>query len=184
MKNARPLSPKEPFKTGRVLISSSRIKARVQEIARSINRAYSGKELLIIVLLKGSFVFAADLIRAVRVDSSVDFVKVHSYGNSMKPKKLAWSLRPSDDVKGRNILLIDDIYDSGRTLYNVSRYLKRLKPASIRLCVLLKKKRPHAGKARLDYAGFVVPDVFVVGYGLDYAGKFRNLPYIAEITGK
>ncbi|MBN1521011.1 MAG: hypoxanthine phosphoribosyltransferase [Candidatus Aureabacteria bacterium] len=176
----------EKYSIGRTLISRAEIRNRIRLMARDINKDYSQKKLVVLVLLKGSFIFAADLLRAIKVDSSIDFVKVESYGRSMKQKKLIWSFKMTDDIEGRDVLLIDDIYDSGKTLYNVIKYIRSFKPATIKVCVLLQKRRNKRSRTRvpLDYRGFTVPDVFVVGYGLDFAGKYRNLPHIAEIVQK
>lgn len=171
------------YTVSRILIGPARIKRRIRKIASVINREYRKKNLYIIVVLKGSFVFAADLLRSINVDTDIDFVKVQSYGASMTSQKLLWSMKFTGNVTGKDVLLIDDIYDTGKTLYNVVKYIKKLKPASIKVCVLLKKKRPRTKNREIavDHVGFEVPDVFAVGYGLDFDGKYRNLPYIAEM---
>ncbi|MCK5706506.1 MAG: hypoxanthine phosphoribosyltransferase [Candidatus Aureabacteria bacterium] len=176
----------EEYKIGKTLISSKEIKKRVKEIAAEINKAYKGKELCALVLLKGSFIFAADLLRSFKVDSYIDFMKVESYGASMTSRKLVWHFKITDDVKGKHLLVIDDMCDSGKTLSNAVKYLKTLKPADIKVCVLLKKirKRNKKNLVKLDYVGFKIPDTFVIGYGLDFAGKYRNLPFIAKMVKK
>ena len=175
---------KKKYKPGAVLISASEIKKRVNEIAQAINEDFEGENAVFLIVLKGSFIFAADLLRKVRIESLVDFIKVKSYGSSTKSGKLEWDFSFSDKIEGRNVVLIDDIFDSGKTIHNLKKYIKKFKPKSVKLCVLLKKdiKRKKVYEADLDYVGFRVPSVFVVGYGLDYAGKYRNLPYIAELT--
>ena len=173
------MGDEEKYSIGRPLISGAEIRDRVRLLAWRINKDYSKKKLVVLVLLKGSFIFAADLLRAIKIDSNIDFIKVESYGRSMKQKKLIWSFKITDDIRDKDVLLIDDIYDSGKTIYNVIKYIRSFKPATIKVCVLLQKRRKKRLRSRvpLDYRGFTVPDVFVVGYGLDFAGKYRNLPY-------
>lgn len=176
----------EKYIVGKTLITSREIKRRIKVLAGLINADFKGEKLIVLVLLKGSFIFAADLLRQVKLDSTIDFAKVQSYGASMTQKKLVWHLKMTEHLEGKNVLIIDDIYDSGKTLYNVVRYVKTLKPQRVSTCVLLKKRRQRKeyGGIKLDYKGFDVPDVFVVGYGLDFAGRYRNLPYIAKIDKK
>ena len=176
----------EKYIVGKTLISAREIKKRVKDMAREIDAEYARKKLFIIVLLKGSFVFAADLLRSLKVDSNIYFIRIQSYASSTKQQGLVWHMKITDDVRGRDILLIDDIYDSGKTMKKSVKYLKTFNPTSVKTCALLKKKRKRAKSAvsQPDYAGFEVPDVFVVGYGLDFAGKYRNLPYIAEVIKK
>ena len=179
-----PLS--EKYIVGKTLITSREIKRRIKVLAGSINADFKGKKLIVLVLLKGSFIFAADLLRQVKLDSSIDFVKIQSYGSSMTQSKMVWHFKMTENIEGKNVLIIDDIYDSGKTLYNTVKYVKKLKPQTVSTCVLLKKRRQRieAGGIKLDYKGFDVPDVFVVGFGLDFAGRYRNLPYIAKIEKK
>ena len=163
----------------RVLFSEEELDRRVSEIAAEINWDYAGKEPMLISVLRGSFVFMADLIRKIEVPCTVDFMSVSSYGRgttSSGQVKITKDL--SESIEGRDIIVVEDILDSGNTLSYLFQLLQARHPASVRLCTLLDKPSRRTKPITADYTGFTVDDLFVVGYGLDYAEKYRNLPYI------
>lgn len=154
---------------------------RVQELAQDIERDYAGKDLVVVSLLNGTVMFLADLVRYLNLPLRLDFMGVSSYGKGMKSGKLVFTKELKLDVKGRDVLLVDDILDTGKTLARVTKKLKKLKPKSLKICVLLSKSARRAEKVDADYIGFEIPDAFVVGYGLDYAERYRNLPFIGVL---
>ena len=163
----------------RVLFTEEELKARVAEIAARIDRDYAGKEPMLISVLRGSFIFMADLARAITLPCTVDFMAVSSYGSgttSSGQVKITKDL--SESIEGRDIIVVEDILDSGNTLSYLFQLLQAQHPASVRLCTLLDKPSRRTKPITADYTGFTVDDLFVVGYGLDYAEKYRNLPYI------
>ena len=163
----------------RVLFSEEELDKRVSEIAAEINRDYAGKEPMLISVLRGSFVFMADLTRKIEVPCTIDFMSVSSYGKgttSSGQVKITKDL--SESIEGRDVLVVEDILDSGNTLSYLLKLLQARRPASIRLCTLLDKPSRRTKPIQADYVGFQVEDLFVVGYGLDYAERYRNLPYI------
>ena len=163
----------------RVLFTEQELKDRVAEIAAQIDRDYAGKEPMLISVLRGSFIFMADLARAITLPCTVDFMAVSSYGSgttSSGQVKITKDL--SESIEGRDIIVVEDILDSGNTLSYLFRLLQARHPASVRLCTLLDKPSRRTKPITADYTGFTVDDLFVVGYGLDYAEKYRNLPYI------
>ena len=163
----------------RVLFSEEALDKRVSEIADQINRDYAGKEPMLISVLRGSFVFMADLIRKIEVPCTVDFMAVSSYGRGTTSSGQVQITKDlSDDIEGKDIIVVEDILDSGNTLSYLLQLLRARKPASMRLCTLLDKPDRRVKEVHVDYTGFTIPDEFVVGYGLDYAEKYRNLPYI------
>ena len=163
----------------RVLFSEEELNKRVSEIAAEINRDYAGKEPMLISVLRGSFVFMADLIRKIEVPCTVDFMAVSSYGRGTTSSGQVQITKDlSDDIEGKDIIVVEDILDSGNTLSYLLQLLRARKPASMRLCTLLDKPDRRVKEVHVDYTGFTIPDEFVVGYGLDYAEKYRNLPYI------
>ncbi len=166
----------------RVLLSEEEIQARVAQIAEQIDRDCAGVEQLYLIgVLKGAFIFLADLARRIQTPHTVDFMALSSYGKrgaSSGAVRIVMDLR--EPIEGRDVILVEDIVDTGNTLDYLYRTLRGRRPASLRSCVLLKKRRPGA-RAPIDYLGFEIPDVWVVGYGLDYAERFRTLPYIAEL---
>lgn len=163
-----------------VLLNEHQLAVRVQELGRQISADYKGKNLLLVCILKGSVVFTADLMRALRIPCSLDFMRVSSYGSGVKtsgqvrvPKDL------EQDVCAYDVLLVEDILDSGRTLSCLKSLLAERHPKSIRICTLLDKpERREVADLQADYIGFQIPDAFVVGYGLDYDERYRSLPYI------
>lgn len=164
------------------MIDKSQIEATVKKLAAEIEKDYQNKNPLIIGILKGSFVFLSDLVRFLPFDLEIDFVRVASYGNSTcsscEPKLLAETVT---DVKGRHIILVEDIVDTGITTSFVCDYLKDKEAASVKLCSLLNKPSRRRVEITIDYEGLSVPDKFIVGYGLDCAEKYRNLPAIYSL---
>lgn len=163
----------------RVLFTEEALRARVGELAQQINRDLAGKEPVLISVLRGSFIFMADLVRAIELPCRVDFMAVSSYGSgttSSGQVKITKDL--SESIEGRDIIVVEDILDSGNTLSYLFQLLQARHPASVRLCTLLDKPSRRTKEVELHYSGFTIPDYFVVGYGLDYAEKYRNLPYI------
>ena len=162
-----------------VLFSEEQLKNRVREIAQQITADYQGKEIMLISVLRGSFVFMADLCRAIDLPCTVDFMAVSSYGKGTKSSgQVQITKDPSEDITDRHIIVVEDILDSGNTLSYLLKILENRHPASIRLCTLLDKPDRRVKPVEVHYSGFTIPDAFVVGYGLDYAEKYRNLPYI------
>ena len=162
----------------RVLFTEQELKDRVAEIAAQIDKDYAGKEPMLISVLRGSFIFMADLARSITLPCTVDFMAVSSYGagtTSSGQVKITKDL--SESIEGRDIIVVEDILDSGNTLSYLFQLLQARHPASVRLCTLLDKPSRRTKPVTADYTGFTVDDLFVVGYGLDYAEKYRNLPY-------
>lgn len=166
------------------LLTASVIEARVAELGDTITRDYTGKELAIVAVLSGSFVFAADLCRRIQLPLSVDFLGVRSYGDSTSTSGIVRIthdlMRP---IEGKHVLLVEDIVDTGLTVRYVMDNLSTRRPASLRLASLLNKPERARVAVPIDYLGFTIDDVFVVGYGLDYAQHYRNLPYIGVLPG-
>ena len=163
----------------KVLFTEEQLSQRVSELAEQINRDYAGQEVLLISVLRGSFVFMADLVRKLTIPCMVDFMACSSYGSGTSSSgqvKVTKDL--SQSIEGMNVLVVEDILDSGRTLSYLLKLLEARKPASIRLCTLLDKPERRVVPVHVDYTGFQIPDAFIVGYGLDYAERYRNLPYI------
>ena len=162
-----------------VLFSEEQLKNRVREIAQQITADYQGKEIMLISVLRGSFVFMADLCRAIDLPCTLDFMAVSSYGKGTKSSGQVQITKDlSEDISDRHIIVVEDILDSGNTLSYLLKNLENRHPASIRLCTLLDKPDRRVKPVEVHYSGFTIPDAFVVGYGLDYAEKYRNLPYI------
>lgn len=163
----------------RILFTEEEIAARIRAMAAEINRDYQGRSPVLISVLRGSFIFMADLVRGLNVDCTVDFLAVSSYGQKTSSSGAVQITKDlSDDVSGKDILVVEDILDSGNTLNYLLKMLTARKPASIRLCTLLDKPSRRKRPVEVNYRGFEIPDEFVVGYGLDYAERYRNLPYI------
>lgn len=163
----------------KVLLSEQQLKDKVKELGRQISEDYKGKNLLMVSVLKGSVVFMADLMRAVTVPCEIDFMSVSSYGSGAKTSGVVKIIKDLDiNLEGCDLLIVEDILDSGLTLSYIKKLLLERRPNSIRLCTLLDKPERRKADVYADYKGFEVPDEFVVGYGLDYAEKYRNLPYI------
>lgn len=163
----------------RILISEEQLAARIKELGEQITADYAGKEILAIGVLRGAVVFMADLTRAIKVPVAIDFMAVSSYGSGTDSSGVVRILKDLDEnIEGRHLLIVEDIIDSGLTLMYLLENLKSRKPASIKLCTLLNKPERRKAEVQIDYNGFTVPDYFVVGYGLDFAEKYRNLPFI------
>ncbi|SMC90662.1 hypoxanthine phosphoribosyltransferase [Papillibacter cinnamivorans] len=166
----------------RVLLSEEEIAARVAEISADITRDYGGKNPLLISVLRGSFIFMADLVRSLPIECTLDFMAVSSYGKKSATTGAVKITKDLDlDIEGRHVIIVEDILDSGLTLSFMMELMSAKRPASIRLCTLLDKPARRQKPIQADYVGFEVPDEFVVGYGLDYADKYRNLPYIGVL---
>lgn len=163
----------------KVLISEEDLRSKVKELGAKISADYAGKNLMMVSVLKGSVVFMADLMRAITVPCEIDFMSVSSYGADVKTSGVVKIIKDLDqELEGKDLLIVEDILDSGMTLSYITGLLKQRGPNSIRLCTLLDKPERRQADVAADYFGFVVPDEFVVGYGLDYAEKYRNLPYV------
>ena len=162
-----------------VLFSQQQLEERVDQIAQEITRDYAGKEIVLISVLRGSFVFMADLCRRIDLPCTIVFMSVSSYGSGTSSTGQVQITKDlSGDISGKHILVVEDILDSGNTLSYLLKLLEQRKPASIRLCTLLDKPERRVKPVEVHYSGFTIPDAFVVGYGLDYAERYRNLPYI------
>ena len=162
-----------------VLISKKQIDQRIIEIAKEIQSDYQNKELVVVCILNGAFVFCADLVRNIQNPIYVDFMKASSYGDAtVSSGNLKIDLDLKVDIENKHVLLIEDIVDTGLTLTNILDRLKKRNPASIKLASLLYKEARNQYPVHIDYLGFSIDDLFVIGYGLDYAGKYRELPYI------
>lgn len=163
----------------KVLLSEEQLDKRVTELGRELSERFQGQEPLFVGVLKGSFVFMSDLVRKVDLKCSVDFMAVSSYGNGTTSTGAVKIMKDlSEDIAGRPIIIVEDILDSGVTLNYLRGYLNNRKPASITIVTLLDKPARRKADIQADFFGFEVPDEFVVGYGLDYAEKYRNLPYV------
>ena len=165
----------------RILISEEEIARRIRAMARDIERDFRGRETVVVALLNGTVMFLGDLIRNLSFPLRLDFMGVSSYGAGTESGQLVFTKELRLDVRGRDVLLVDDILDTGRTMNRVLAKLRALKPRRIKTCVLLDKPERRVEKARADYVGFPIPNVFVVGYGLDYAEKYRNLPFVGVL---
>ncbi len=169
----------------RILISEEEINQKVEEIAGQISRDYENKNPVFIGILKGSFVFMADLMRKVNIYCDIDFMAVSSYGNrSASTGAVKINKDLSEDIEGRDVVIIEDILDSGLTLSYLKKYLMNRNPKSIKICTLLDKPARRTTDIVADYYCFNIPDAFVVGYGLDYAERYRNLPYIGVLKSE
>lgn len=164
-----------------VLISERRIANRVQALARQIEQDYQGRDLIVVALLTGTVMFLADLVRHLSIPLRLDFIGVSSYGSGTTSGKLVFTKELRLEVKRRDVLVVDDILDTGRTLTRVIQKLRPLKPRRLRTCVLLDKPARRVEKIKAHYVGFEIPDEFVVGYGLDYAERYRNLPFVGVL---
>jgi len=164
-----------------LLIGQWQIAHRVEELAHHIMEDFRERDLVVVSLLNGTIMFLADLLRQLSMPLHLDFIGVSSYGSGTTSRQLVYTKELRLDVKGRDVLLVDDILDTGRTLKDVTARLKKLGPRAIKTCVLLDKPDRRAEDVQADYVGFEVPDFFVVGYGLDYAERYRNLPFIGVL---
>ena len=170
-------------RTLKPFISERRLQARVRALGRAIRSDYSGRGLVLVGILKGSFIFMADLARAIRLPLTCDFMRVSSYGSgTVSNGKIRMEFDLSHPVKGKDVLLVEDIVDTGWTLNHVLNELRKKRPASLKLAALLHKPARTRVEVPIDYLGFTIPDRFVVGYGLDFDGRYRNLPHVAVLN--
>ncbi|MEE1352818.1 MAG: hypoxanthine phosphoribosyltransferase [Acutalibacteraceae bacterium] len=166
----------------KVLLSEEEIQEIVTRVGAEVSRDYRGKNLVLVSVLKGSVVFMADLMRAIDIPLSIDFMVVSSYGNGTESSGKVKIIKDLDlDLSGQDLLLVEDILDTGRTLYNLREILKMRSPSSIKICTFLDKPERRQADIAADYVGARVPDEFVVGYGLDYSQRYRNLPYLGVL---
>jgi hypoxanthine phosphoribosyltransferase len=165
-----------------ILIPESVLQMRVAELGRLISSEYRGTELLLLGILRGAVVFMADLARQLAIPVELDFMAISSYGNSTESTGVVRILKDLDEsIEGKHVLIVEDILDTGLTLGYLIENLKRRNPASLAICTLLDKQKPREQTMQPTYTGFTIPDRFVVGYGLDFAQKYRNLPYIGVL---
>jgi hypoxanthine phosphoribosyltransferase len=165
-----------------ILITGDDVQAKIRELGDRITEDYRGRELLLVGVLKGAFVLMADLSRHIRLPLQFDFMAVSSYGVATKTSGVVRIMKDLDrDIEGKDVLLVEDIVDSGLTLAYLLRNLRARKPASLEVCALLRKPEVQQVSLDIKYKGFEIPPVFVVGYGLDFAEKYRNLPYVATL---
>ena len=165
----------------RILISDAQLARRIKTLAGEIERDFRGREMVVISLLNGTVLFLADLIRHLNLPLRLDFIGVSSYGLGTESGDLVFTKELRLDVRGRDVLLVDDILDTGKTLSRVIPKLQMLKPRRIKTAVLLDKPSRRVEKIRADYVGFEIPDLFVIGYGLDFAERYRNLPFVGVL---
>jgi hypoxanthine phosphoribosyltransferase len=167
---------------GRPMVTQEEMRARIKELGKQIATDYAGKDLVLVGVLKGAYAFYADLARAIRIPMRVDFLVVTSYGSQSKTSgKVKVITELTEDIKGKDVLLVEDIVDSGLTVQNLIKTVAKHKPRSIKVCTLLSKPDRRTINVTLDYVGFKIPNKYVVGYGLDYQQKYRNLPYLAVL---
>jgi hypoxanthine phosphoribosyltransferase len=176
--SAKNVPPRWRKEVERVLITEPQIARRIKSLAREIERDYRGREMVVVSLLNGTVMFLADLIRHLSLPLRLDFIGVSSYGAGTESGDLVFTKELRLDMRGRDVLLVDDILDTGRTMSRVLPKLRALKPRRIKVCVLLDKPARRVEDVKADYVGFEIPDYFVVGYGLDFAERYRNLPFV------
>lgn len=168
----------------KVLVPEEEVDARIRALGEQISKDYEGKQIHLICVLKGGVFFMCELAKRITVPVSMDFMCVGSYGDGTKSSGVVRIAKDLDEsIEGKDVLIVEDIIDSGNTLYYLMDVLQRRKPASLHLCTLLDKADRRVKDVKVDYTGFEIPDEFVVGYGLDYAQKYRNLPYIGVVEG-
>ena len=166
----------------KVLITEEEVDARIRELGEKISKEYEGKQIHLICVLKGGVFFLCELAKRITVPVSMDFMCVGSYGDGTKSSGVVRLAKDLDEsIENKEVLIVEDIIDSGNTLYYLMDVLRQRKPASLRLCTLLDKPDRRVKDVHVDWTGFEIPDEFVVGYGLDYAQKYRNLPYIGVV---
>ena len=175
---------KKMAETVKVLVPEEDVAKRIKELGEQISKDYAGKQVHLICVLKGGVFFMCELAKRITVPVSMDFMCVGSYGDGTKSSGVVRIAKDLDEsIEGKDVLIVEDIIDSGNTLYYLMDVLQRRKPASLHLCTLLDKPDRRVKDVKVDYTGFEIPDEFVVGYGLDYAQKYRNLPYIGVVEG-
>jgi len=181
------MSEREPRADGvaRILIDEEVIRLRTAELARELDAEYGDDIPLLVGVLNGAIAFMTDLMRAMQIPLEVDFMAVSSYGAATQSSGVVRILKDlNEDIEGRRVIVVEDIVDSGLTLQYLLDVLERRNPKDLRVVALLKKEKPDAVDVHVDLVGFTIPDEFVIGYGLDYAGKYRNLPYVAVLDPK
>ena len=164
------------------LISEEEIKTRIQEIGKQISEDYKGKDLVLVGILKGSFIFLADLTRQITIDHQIDLIGASSYDGQTSTGQIVFTKQPDLELKGRDVLLVEDIVDTGNTLVKIMEFVKLLNPNSVAICSLIDKHERRDQELDVDYACFSLEKGFIVGYGLDYDEKYRNLPAIFDLT--
>ncbi len=165
--------------TGKPLLTVEQIQKKVKELAAKISEDYKGKEILAVGILRGAFIFFSDIVRHIQVPMNIDFIIASSYTKTQTSGEIKIHADLREDIKAKHVLLIEDIVDSGLTLKYIQEMLLARNPASLRTCAFLDKRSRRTTELKLDYIGFDIPDYYIVGYGLDYDNKFRNLPYIS-----
>jgi hypoxanthine phosphoribosyltransferase len=175
--------PPKPWRAevAEVLIPAEALDRRVRRLARQIERDFRGRDLAVVSLLTGTVMFLADLIRHLNIPLRLDFMGVSSYGSGTQSRELVFTKELRLELRGRDVLVVDDILDTGRTMKHVLAKLRALKPRRVKVCVLLDKKARRTEPVEADYVGFSIPDRFVVGYGLDFAERYRNLPFVGVL---
>ncbi|MEO6307452.1 MAG: hypoxanthine phosphoribosyltransferase [Nitrospiraceae bacterium] len=167
---------------GRPIVTQEEMRARIRELGKQITTDYTGKDFVLVGVLKGAYAFYADLARAIRIPMRVDFLLVTSDGSrSTSSGKVKMMTELTEDIAGKDVLLVEDIVDSGLTAQHLIKTLMKKKPRSIKICTLLSKTDRRTSNVAIDYVGFKIPNKYVVGYGLDYQQKYRNLPYLAVL---
>lgn len=170
--------------TVKILISEEDVDVRIEELGKQISRDYAGKQVHLICVLKGGVFFMCELAKRISVPVSMDFMSVSSYGDGTASSGVVKIAKDLDEaLEGKDVLVVEDIVDSGRTLAYLLEILQKRRPNSMRLCTLLDKPERRVNPVEVHYCGFEIPDEFVVGYGLDYAQKYRNLPFIGVVEG-
>jgi hypoxanthine phosphoribosyltransferase len=168
----------------KIIISKKELGKRIKELSKKISKDYAGKELILIGILKGSFIFLADLIRQIKIPHEVDFIAVASYGQEIEGSGAVRLIKDlSANIEGKNVIIIEDIVDTGLTLNFIRKNLLLRNPKSLEIVTLLDRKERRKVQVPIKYVGFEVPNEFVVGYGLDLGERYRNLPYIAKVEG-
>jgi hypoxanthine phosphoribosyltransferase len=169
----------------RILISEEEIKEKVIELGKKISNDYQGKDLLLVCVLRGSIIFTSDLMRAISIPVKIDTIAVSSYGDQTKSSGVVRLIKDLDeDITNKHVLIVEDIVDSGLTLQYLKKMLEQRGPASVKVCTLLDKRERRVHNQRPDYFGFIIPDEFVVGYGMDYDEYYRQLPYVGVLDTK
>ncbi len=172
---------RKEIELGKILITKEQLERRISELGAEISKSYGHKDLAIIAILKGSFIFVADLLRAIPITATIDFMAISSYANQPASGVVRITKDLEESIMGRNVLLVEDIIDTGLTANYLLRVLRERKPASLEICALLDKSARRLIDLPIAYRGFDIPDVFVVGYGMDYQQLYRNLPHIAVV---
>ena len=168
----------------KVLVPEEEVDARIRALGEQISKEYEGKQIHLICVLKGGVFFMCELAKRITIPVTIDFMSVSSYGNSRESSGIVKIAKDLDEtLEGKNVLIVEDIIDSGRTLYYLMDILSKRNPKSMKLCTLLDKPERRVKDVKVDYVGFNIPDEFVVGYGLDYAQRYRNLPFIGVVEG-